>query len=110
MSTIWRCRVCEGVNRGGRTCAPCGAEVPHGELLRAAVRTRLPSTTQQVPPPVPPTLRRRELRRLPSPEEERNLTDPYDLFADLDGVDIRPMPGGCLVSLGPRRDRRGRSF
>ena len=36
MIGIWRCRVCEGVNQGGRVCATCGTEVPHGEPLRAA--------------------------------------------------------------------------
>lgn len=105
MSAIWRCRVCEGVNQGGRTCATCGVEVPPGETLRAAVRTRLPSTIAPVPPPVPPTARRRELREMPSPED-LSLLDPYDLFAAPDGFDIRPMPGGCLVSVVPRRARR----
>ena len=56
MTGIWRCRVCEGVNSGGRVCATCGTEVPRGEPLRAAVRTRLPSTLPPAPPPVPPTV------------------------------------------------------
>lgn len=106
MSAVWRCRVCEGVNQGGRTCATCGGEVPAGENLRAAVRTRLPSTVEPVPPPVPPTARRRELRDMPSMEELTRL-DPYELMAP-DGVDIRPMPGGCLVSLAPRSVHRRR--
>ena len=55
MSAVWRCRLCEGVNRGGRVCATCGAEVPHGEPLRAAIRTITPSTFQPAtPPPTPP--------------------------------------------------------
>jgi hypothetical protein len=102
MSAVWRCPVCEGVNRGGRTCSTCGATVPPGEPLREAVRTRLPSSTRHVPPPVPPTPRRRQLRELPSPEQLIDI-DPHDLFAPRDGVEIRPMPGGCLVSFAPRR-------
>jgi hypothetical protein len=104
MSTVWRCRVCEGVNRGGRTCDTCGATVAPREALRTAVRTRLPNATRHAPPPVPATPRRRELRQLPSPEE-MSLMDPYDLFTAPDGIEIRPMPGGCLVSIGPRRNR-----
>jgi hypothetical protein len=104
VNAVWRCRVCEAVNQGGRTCTTCGATVPPGEPIRAAVRSRLPSATKQAPPPVPRTPRRRELDELPSPEE-LELVDPDDLFA-LDGWDIRPMPGGCLISLGPRRQSR----
>lgn len=102
MSAVWRCRVCEGVNQGGRTCAVCGAEVPPGEKLRTAVRTRIPKASETVPPPVPPTPRRRELRDVPTPEELTAL-GPADLFGSLSDVDIRPMPGGCLVSVVPRR-------
>jgi hypothetical protein len=106
MSALWRCRVCEGVNQGGRVCATCGTEVPAGESLRAAVRHRLPGPNDPAPPPVPPTVRRRELRALPSPEELRH-TEPDDLFTIPEGMDIRPMPGGCLLTFNPRRDRRG---
>ena len=102
MSLIWRCRVCEGVNQGGRTCATCGAEVPRGEPLRAAVRTRLPSTLEPVPPPVPPTPRRRQLRELPTVHELSRL-DPDEMFEGAYGLDMRPLPGGCLVSFMPRR-------
>ena len=70
LGPVWRCRVCEGVNRGGRVCATCGAEVPLGEPLRAAVRTVKPSSTRPAtPPPVPPNPTRRELRDYPVPEE-----------------------------------------
>jgi hypothetical protein len=103
MSSIWRCPVCEGVNRRGRTCSTCGATVPPGEPLRAAVRTRLPSPAH-VPPPVPPTPRRRQLREVPSPEELIRM-DPRDLFSARD-LDIRPLPGGCLVSFVPRPGHR----
>lgn len=107
MSGVWRCRVCEGINQGGtRTCAICGTEVPPGEVLRTAVKTRIPDATpSSAPPPVPPTPRRRELRNTPSPDELRSV-DPFDLFRVLDDIDVRPMPGGCLVSLAPRPRRR----
>jgi hypothetical protein len=85
----------------------CGAEVPRGEPLRAAVRTRLPSTTEPAVAPVPPTARRRELRQLPTPEE-MTYVDADDLFAAPEGFDIRPMPGGCLVSFGPQLGGRRR--
>jgi len=104
MSAVWRCRVCEGVNQGGRICAACGAQVPHGEPLRAAVRTRLPSAVEPVPPPVPPTPSRRELRQLPTPAELSHA-DPDDLFDASKSFRLIPLPGGCLVSLGPRRYR-----
>lgn len=102
MSAVWRCRVCEGVNRDGRICSTCGAEVPLGEPLRAAVRTVRPSKTQPATAPVPPSVSRRDLRSIPVPEE----IYPVDSEGRLDfenGFDIRPMPGGCLVSFGPRR-------
>lgn len=102
MSAVWRCRVCEGVNRGGRICATCGTEVPRGEPLRAAVRTVAPSTTPPAPPPVPPSMSRRELRNVPAPEEIWPVyTDERLTFEN--GFDIRPLPGGCLMSFGPRR-------
>lgn len=49
-----------------------------------------------------PTPRRRDLRDVPTPEELSAL-GPADLFGSLSDVDIRPMPGGCLVSVVPRR-------
>jgi hypothetical protein len=100
---MWRCRVCEGVNAGGRTCSICGAEVPPGEVLRTAVRTRVPKVVGTAPPPVPPTLRRRERRDIPRPEELRPLT-PEDLFASLEDIDIR------LVSMAPRTTYRRRPY
>lgn len=101
---MWRCRACEGVNQGGRVCVTCGAEVPLGEPLRAAVRTRLPPRTT-APAPVPPTATRQQMRSIPSPEE-LNRIDPDGDFATYNGLDIVPLPGGCLVSFGPK-DRRG---
>lgn len=110
MSTVWRCRVCEGVNQGGRACATCGAVVPRGETVRAAVKARAPSGDRGAPPPVPPTPRRRELRELPT-LEDMLLGDPHDLFAPDGGMGIRPpMPGGCLMAPVPRRRRRRRRW
>lgn len=103
MSKVWRCRVCEAVNQGGRTCATCGAVVPIGEPVRAAVRTRLPSEAPPAVKPVPPTPRRRELRSLPPPEVME--IDSFEEFAGPD-FEIVPLPGGCLVTSGPRRRRR----
>ena len=107
MSAIWRCPVCEGVNRGGRICAACGAQVPPGEALRAAVRTHLPSAVEPDRAPVPPTPRPRELRKLPTPEELSDV-DPDDLLTAPRDFRVTPLPGGCLVSFVPRR-YRGRS-
>jgi hypothetical protein len=63
-----------------------------------------PRGLSYAPPPVPPTPRRRQLRELPSPEELIRM-DPRDLFSARD-LDIRPLPGGCLVSFVPRRGHR----
>jgi hypothetical protein len=104
MSSVWRCRVCEGVNQGGRTCAICGAVVPRGESVRAAVRTRLPSTLEPAPAPVPPTTGRRELRQWPTPDE-MSLLEPDEMYAAENGFNIRPLPGGCLFTFGPKRFR-----
>lgn len=104
MSALWRCRVCEAVNTGGRVCDTCGAVVPLGEPIRAAVRTRLPSDSPPPPKPVPPTPRRRELPVLPPPEVRE--IDTFEHFAEEGGWEVVPIPGGCLVSSGPRRHRR----
>jgi hypothetical protein len=101
LTGIWRCRVCEGVNEGGRVCATCGAQVAPGEPLRAAVRTRLPSTLPPAPAPVPPTVRRRELRSMPTPEDLRRI-EPEGDFSAFDGMKIVPLPGGCLILGGGR--------
>jgi hypothetical protein len=105
MSVIWRCPVCEGVNQGGRICTACGAVVPHGQPLRAAVKSRLPSAGEPPPPPVPPTPRRRELRELPTPDELSHV-EPDDLLTAGSGFRIVPLPGGCLISATPRRFRQ----
>jgi hypothetical protein len=105
MSAIWRCPVCEAVNRGGRTCVVCGAAMPYGEPLRAAVRTRLPSAVEPVRTPVPPTPRRRELQELPTPEELSHV-DPDHLLTSSRDFRVTPLPGGCLVSFVPRGYRQ----
>ena len=105
MSTVWRCPVCEGVNQGGRTCTACGAVVPHGQPLRTAVKSRLPSAGEPAPPPVPPTPRRRELREMPTPDELQ-LVEPDDLLSTDSGFRMVPLPGGCLVSFAPRRTQQ----
>jgi len=98
---IWRCRVCEGVNQRGRVCGTCGTQVPPGEPLRAAVRTRLPSKLEPSPPPVPPMVPRRNLRTMPTPADLRRIETEGDISA-FDGLKIVPLPGGCLVLGGGR--------
>lgn len=109
MSAVWRCRVCEGVNQGGRTCATCGAVVPVGEPLRAAVRTRIPAGHPAAPAPVPPTPTRRELRTLPTPEDLREA-DSAALFMPGTRMEIHRVPGGCVVAPVPARRRRPRWY
>jgi hypothetical protein len=53
---------------------------------------------------VPPSASRRELRDLPAPEEIWPVYSEEPLSFD-NGFDIRPLPGGCLFSFGPHRDR-----
>ena len=118
LGPIWRCRVCEGVNRAGRICATCGTEVPLGEPLRAAIRTIKPSTIKPstikrstikptstrpaaAPPPVPPNPTRRELAAYPVPEEIHPV-DSDDRLDFENGFEIHPLPGGCLINIGPR--------
>lgn len=106
LGPVWRCRLCEGVNRSGRVCATCGTEVPVGEPLRAAVRTIRPSTTRPAtPPPVPPNPTRNDLRTMPIPEEMHPVysEDPLDFT---NGFSITPLPFGCMINLGPRHDAR----
>lgn len=97
---VWRCRVCEGVNQGARVCSTCGFQVPVGEPLRAAVRTRMPSRLPAAPPPVPPTVGRRERRTMATPEDLDRI-EPEGSFSAFEGMKIVPIPGGCLV-LGGR--------
>ena len=106
LGPVWRCRLCEGVNRTGRVCATCGAEVPLGEPLRAAVRTMKPSSTRPAaPPPVPPDPTRRELRDYPIPEEIHPVSSDDRLDFE-NAFEIRPLPGGCMINFSPG----GRSY
>lgn len=78
---MWRCRVCDGVNKGGRTCATCGHVVSLTEPLRAAQRVVPPATIAPAPPrpprrveSAPPPPRGMEpapppASRIPTPEE-----------------------------------------
>ena len=104
--SVWRCRVCEGVNQGGRVCATCGAQVPPGEPLRqqCAPARRRPRPHPALPP-VPPTPRARELRHLPSPEEMSHA-ESEDFYSGSGDWKMTPIPGGCLVSFVPREYRR----
>ena len=89
MSAVWRCRVCGGVNRGERVCSTCGAVVPRGEPLRAAVRTGAPNTP---PPtaPVSPSPSHRELRKTATPDEIwPGTTD--DPVTFVNAFDVRPL-------------------
>jgi len=112
MSGVWRCRVCEAVNQGTRTCASCGTVVAVGEPVRAAVRARMPSRDPGAvlpppPPPVPPAPRRRELRAMPT-LEDLLFARPPDMFSSDERLRVRPIPGGCMVAPVPRRSRRRR--
>ena len=105
LGPVWRCRVCEGVNRDGRTCTTCGATVPVGEPLLAAIRTIAPRRGRPAaPPPIPPNPTRHQLRTYPIPEEIHPVDSNSPLNFD-NGFDIRPMPGGCMLSFGPHDTR-----
>ena len=60
---VWRCPVCEGVNRGGRVCATCGETLPDGFVPESAAPrpVRSDGPTRVVPPAPRP--------RAPTPEE-----------------------------------------
>ena len=102
---VWRCAVCEGVNHGGRTCATCGAALTRRSALATAARGRFesplaPPPTESLPDPL-----RRAINREPIGEHELVHFETEPRF------DVVPLPGGCLVSVGPggrRRRRRGR--
>jgi len=48
---------------------------------------------------------RRDLRTLPAPEEIHPV-DSVDPLTFDNGFDIRPLPGGCLLTFSPRPARR----
>lgn len=105
MSTIWRCAVCESVNQGGRTCMACGAALTRRSAALTSARGRL----SPAPPPTPverplPEPVRRAINREPVAPEE------WELFETEPRIDVLPLPGGCLFSVGPRRRPRRRRW
>lgn len=70
MPAVWRCPVCEGVNRGGRTCSTCGEQLPSGFVPADATPRQpeaRPRPSYAPPRTVAPPPRRAP--RFPSPEE-----------------------------------------
>jgi len=101
MKGTWRCGVCETVNSASRTCTACGANLNR----RSTVATDVVNRIARVPPPPPvraplPEPVRRAINREPVPESE------WEEFEAESGYTMTPIPGGCLVSLGPRRRPR----
>lgn len=96
MNANWRCGVCETVNHGVRTCSACGAGLTRRSTVvtqtRALLSQSVPAPTR-APLPVPV---RRAINREPLVEEE---WEEYEA----DSLDVLPIPGGCLFSVGPRR-------
>ena len=99
MKGTWQCGVCETVNDSDRTCAACGADLTRRSTITTSVRNRLtpalppPNVAAPLPEPV-----KRAINREPVSEEE---WVEYET-----GYGIRPIPGGCLINLGPRPIRR----
>ncbi|MCU1617840.1 MAG: hypothetical protein JWO98_5380 [Frankiales bacterium] len=99
MNALWQCAVCETVNNGGQSCTACGAALTRRSAAVTAVRSRL----AQAPPPAPaaaplPDPVRRAINREPVDEEEW----PYEE----NSFNVMPLPGGCLITLKPRRTDR----
>ncbi len=104
MSTIWRCAVCESVNQGGRSCVVCGAAMTRRSAVVTSARGRLtpaPPPTRIEAAPLPEPVRRAINREPVEPEE-------WGLFETEPRIEMLPLPGGCLFSVGPRRRRRRR--
>jgi len=96
MNAIWRCGVCETVNHGGTTCSACGASLTRRSTVATVARARLspPAPPPPSPAPVPEPVRR-AINREPVAEEE------WEVYES--GVDMMPIPGGCLFTVGPKR-------
>jgi len=97
MTTAWQCAVCETVNHGGRSCTACGADLTRRSAVATSVRGRL--TPAMPPPPAPAPLPepvQRAINRDPVPAEE------WEEYEVENGYEITPIPGGCLVSMGPK--------
>jgi hypothetical protein len=54
---------------------------------------------------VPPSPSRRDLRHIPAPEEIWPVYPSDEPVTFENAFEIRPLPGGCLFALSPRRDR-----
>ncbi len=96
MSATWQCGVCETFNSAGRICSACGASLTRRSTIATAVRSRLtpvppPPVTAPLPDPV-----RRAINREPIPAED------FEEFEVETRYNVTPIPGGCLVSFGPR--------
>jgi hypothetical protein len=95
MNTLWQCAVCETINHGGRTCTACGAAMTRRSAATNSVRGRL----APLPSPPAPT-------PLPEPIQRAINREPVD-DADWDdynsGINMVPLPGGCLFTVRPRR-------
>lgn len=98
MKAVWVCGVCETVNSGGRTCSACGADLTRRSTVATAVRARLAPPVPPPPPPAPlPEPVRRAVSREPVPDEE------WEEYETGPRINMLPIPGGCLFSVGPRR-------
>ena len=101
MSTMWRCGVCETVNRDSRACAACGAQLTRRSAALTSVRGRTPPADPSdppwgTPPPLPQPVER-AINREPMPEEELEAWAPGP-----SQVSVRPIPGGCLFVVRPK--------
>ena len=92
---MWTCAVCETVNPGGRTCNACGAQLTRRAAVTTTVRGGLPTPLPPVLPPLPEPVQR-AINREPIPPEE------WEAYEAENRLDVRPIPGGCLLVFGPR--------
>jgi hypothetical protein len=94
---MWTCAICETVNTGGQTCSACGARMTRRSAVTTSVRRRLTEPPAAVEEPLPEPVRR-AINREPVAEED------WD-YRPGRSIDVRPLPGGCLFVVGPRRHR-----
>lgn len=98
MKAPWQCGVCETVNHGGTTCSACGASLTLRSRVATSIQDRLTPPVPEPPPPSPlPDPVKRAINREPVPDEELAAYEPEM------GYSVTPIPGGCLVAMGPRR-------
>lgn len=96
MSTTWQCGVCETINHSNRECTACG---PTSRVASFHGRNRLPPVLPPPPPSAPLPDPSEAIKREPVPETE------WEDVEEEIGYHVTPIPGGCLVSLGPRLRR-----